>query len=111
LYKTGMSAKPLAISEARRRLSALVERVARGAAPIAIGRYGSERAVLVGADEYARLTRRTRTGTERPGSLEGTLSLVCSPEELIAERRRLGELWLAGGARPNPNRLRSKRQR
>jgi len=106
-----MSSKPLAISEARRRLSALVERVARGAGPIAIGKYGNERAVLVGADQYARLVRRTRTGTEQPASLEGTLSLTCSPEELIAERRRLGELWLAGvTGRAKPDR-RTKRRR
>jgi prevent-host-death family protein len=108
-----MAAKPLAISEARRRLSALVERVARGARPIAIGRYGSERAVLVGADEYARLTRtrNARAGTEQSRSLEGTLVLTCSPEELIAERRRLGELWLGGVGRSRPNRRRSKRPR
>lgn len=65
----------------------------------------------MGADEYARLTRGTRAGKEQPRSLEGTLSLSCSPEELIAERRRLGELWLAGGARPKPGRPRSKRPR
>ena len=107
-----MAAKPLAISEARRRLSALVERVARGAGPITIGRYGSERAVLVGADEYARLTRTrgTRSGKEQSRSLEGTLLLMCSPEDLIAERRRLGGLWLAGIGKPKPNRRRSKRQ-
>ena len=30
-----------------------------------------------------------------PPTLEGTLTLECSPEELIAESRRLGDFWLA----------------
>jgi prevent-host-death family protein len=41
----------LRISEARRRLSQLVERVARGGGPIAIGRYGRERALLISPEE------------------------------------------------------------
>jgi len=90
-----MSSEPLQLSEARRRLSALVERVARGGPPIAIGRYGRERAVLVGADEFARLRRAASSRTaRRPATLEGTLTLTCTPEELIAESRKLGELWL-----------------
>ena len=85
---------PLQISEARKRLSALVERVARGGAPVAIGRYGRERAVLISVDEYARLEEASsRTGSKR--TLEGILTLSCSPEDLIAESRQLGELWLA----------------
>ena len=28
-------------------------------------------------------------------TLEGTLTLECSPEELIAESRRLGDFWVA----------------
>jgi prevent-host-death family protein len=104
-----MPAKPLAISEARRRLSALVERVAGGGGPIAIGRYGSERAILVGADEYARLTSGTPPGRGKPRSIEGTLTLACPPEELIVERRRLGALWRTGVTQQGPRR--SKRQR
>ena len=90
-----MPSEPLPLSEARRRLSALVERVARGGPPIAIGRYGRERAVLVGADEYARLAQRARPRTASVRTIEGTLALMCTPAELSAERRRLGELWLA----------------
>ena len=89
-----MGRRPLPVSEARRRLSALVERVARGGTPVPIGRYGRERAVLIGAEEYARLTvpgRHAKSGM----SLEGALTLTCSPTELIAESRRLGELWLS----------------
>ena len=91
-----MPPQPLQVSEARKRLSALVERVARGGAPVTIGRYGRERAVLVGADEFARLRRAASTTTaRRPPTLEGMLTLTCTPEELIAESRQLGELWLA----------------
>ncbi len=90
-----MASHPLQVSEARRRLSALVERVAQGGAPVTIGRYGRDRAVLVGAEDYARLTR-TALRQRRPlRSIEGTMTLTCTPEELIAESRRLGDLWLA----------------
>jgi prevent-host-death family protein len=85
---------PLRISEARKRLSELVERVARGGAPVAIGRYGRERALLVSAEEYRRLKTST-PHTKPPRTLEGTLTLECSPEDLIAESRRLGDFWLA----------------
>lgn len=83
---------PLRISEARKRLSQLVERVAQGGAPVAIGRYGRERAILVSAEEYGRL----KTPPKRVDrTLAGTLTLACSPHELISESRRLGDLWLA----------------
>jgi prevent-host-death family protein len=84
---------PLRISEARKRLSQLVERVARGGAPVAIGRYSRERAMLVSAQEYREL--KTSTRRAKPRTLEGTLTLECSPEDLIAESRRLGDFWLA----------------
>jgi prevent-host-death family protein len=90
-----MPSDVLQISEVRKRLSALVERVAQGGRPVAIGRYGRERAVLLGAEDYAKLTR----GSKRlsPGStLEGSLTLTCTPEELTAEGREIGRLWLAG---------------
>jgi prevent-host-death family protein len=89
-----MASQPLQVSEARKRLSALVERVARGGSAVTIGRYGRERAVLVGAEQYARLTRAAKRSMPRRQTLEGTLELLCTPEELIAESRRLGELWL-----------------
>jgi prevent-host-death family protein len=103
----------LQVSEARRRLSALVERVARGGAPIAIGRYGRERAVLVGADEYARLAKRARPQPASGRTIEGTLTLTCSPAELSAESRRLGELWLAALEESSraPRRRASRRRR
>jgi prevent-host-death family protein len=82
----------LRISEARKRLSQLVERVACGGAPVAIGRYGRERALLVSAEEYNRL--KNSTGQKKPPkTLEGTLTLKCSPADLIVESRRLGEFW------------------
>ncbi len=84
---------PLRISEARKRLSQLVERVACGGAPVAIGRYGRERALLVSAQEYRRL--KTSARRAKPRTLEGTLTLECSPDDLIAESRRLGDFWLA----------------
>ena len=90
-----MPSQPLQVSEARKRLSALVERVARGGTAVAIGRYGRERAVLVGAEQYARLTRAAKSGAPRRRTLEGMLTLTCTPAELIAESRRLGDLWLA----------------
>jgi len=90
-----MASHSLQVSEARRRLSALIERVAQGGAPVTIGRYGRDRAVLVGAEHYARLTR-TALRQRRPlRSIEGTMTLTCTPEELVAESRRLGDLWLA----------------
>ena len=90
-----MPSQPLQVSEARKRLSALVERVARGGTAVAIGRYGRERAVLVGAEQYARLTRAAKSGAAHRRTLEGTMELLCSPAELAAESRRIGELWLA----------------
>ena len=77
-----------------KRLSQLVERVACGGAPVAIGRYGRERALLVSAEEYRRLKTPTRRA-KPPPPLEGTLTLECSPEELVAESRRLGDFWVA----------------
>jgi prevent-host-death family protein len=107
VYTLRLVSKPLPISEVRRRLSALVERVARGAKPIAISRYGNELAVLVGAERYARLARGKGASTPRARSLEGTLSLTCPPGELIKERGRLSELWLAGvAARTSPDQRR-----
>src|SRR5215472_12632597 len=92
LFKLLMT--PLRISEERKRLSQLVERVARGGAPVAIGRYGRERALLLSAEEYRRL--KTSSRRAKPlRTLEGTLTLECSPEELIAESRRLGDFWVA----------------
>jgi prevent-host-death family protein len=85
---------PLPISEARKHLSQLVERVARGGRAVAIGRYGRERAWLVSVEEYARL-QTPRDPIKRSRTLAGTLSLTCSPQDLIAESRRLGELWNA----------------
>jgi prevent-host-death family protein len=94
--------KPLRISEARKQLSQLVERVARGGAPVAIGRYGRERALLVSAEEYRRL--KSSTGRVGQQTLEGTLTLECSAEELIAESRRLGDFWLASVDKTEPKR-------
>jgi prevent-host-death family protein len=103
-----MPRQSLQVSEARKRLTALVERVARGGGSIAIGRYGRERAVLVGIDEYTRLVGRARRRSGRAPSLEGTLTLACSPSELEAESHRLGELWLATFEHP-PARKRKRR--
>jgi len=90
-----MGARPVQIAEARRRLSALVDRVARGGGPVVIGRYGHERAVLMGMDDYVHLTRTKRRRRNPAHSLEGSLELPCTPAELEAESRRLGEEWLA----------------
>ena len=106
-----MPSRPLQVSEARKQLSALVERVARGGAAVAIGRYGRERAVLVGADQYARLTRAAKRGAPRRQTLEGTMELLCRPAELAAESRRLGELWLAALDSVPPERPRRARRR
>jgi prevent-host-death family protein len=106
-----MASHSLQLSEARRRLSALVERVAQGGAPVTIGRYGRERAVLLGAEHYARLTRTAlRQGRPRR-SIEGTMTLTCTPEELIAESRRLGDLWLAGFDQSSKRLTRQRPQR
>jgi prevent-host-death family protein len=105
-----MPSQPLQVSEARKRLSALVERVARGGTAVAIGRYGRERAVLVGAEQYARLTRAAKRGAPRPHTLEDTMELLCSPAELAAESHRLGELWLAALDSAPSRRLRRARR-
>lgn len=108
-----MPSQPLQVSEARKRLSALVERVARGGGAVTIGRYGRERAVLVGAEQYARLTRAAKRGSPRRQILEGTMELLCTPQELAAESRRLGELWLAaldGAPSRRPRRARRSRR-
>jgi prevent-host-death family protein len=106
-----MASRSLQVSEARRRLSALVERVAQGGAPITIGRYGRDRAVLVGAEHYARLAR-TALRQRRPlRSIEGTMTLTCTPEELIAESRRLGDLWLAAFDESSKRLTRRRRRR
>ena len=65
-------------------------------APVAIGRYGRERALLVSAEEYRRLKTSTRRA-KPPPTLEGTLTLKCSPEELIAESRRQGDFLACPG--------------
>jgi prevent-host-death family protein len=96
------------ISQARKQLSRLVERVAAGGAPIAIGRYGTERAILISVNEYRQLKNAARAAA--PPTLEGTVTLECSPEELIAESRRLGNLWLARIDRAQ-NEPRSRRRR
>jgi hypothetical protein len=59
-----------------------------------IGRYDRERALLVSAEEYRR--RKSSTQRGKPiQTLEGTLKLECSPEDLIVDSRRLGDFWLA----------------
>jgi prevent-host-death family protein len=95
LYKKFMPSHALQISEVRKRLSALVERVAQGGRPVAIGRYGRERAVLLGAEDYAKLTRKSKR-LSAATTLEGSLALTCTPEALMAESREIGRLWLAG---------------
>jgi prevent-host-death family protein len=90
-----MPSEPIAVAEARRRLSALIERVARGGKPVRIGRYGRERAVLIGAEQYADLERQARSGKgSKAATIEGTLRMTCTPEELTAESARIGQLWL-----------------
>lgn len=110
LYKKLMSSPPLQISEARKRLSALVERVARGGRPVAIGRYGRERAVLLGAEDYARLTRKSKEPSPTT-TIEGSLTLTCTAEDLVAESREIGRLWLAAvestPGKPKPRRRRA----
>jgi len=107
-----MPSKPLQVSEARKRLSVLVERVARGGRAVAIGRYGRERAVLVGAEQYARMTRAAKQGSPRRRTLEGTMELLCSPAQLAAESRRVGELCLAAvDSAPAPHSRRARRSR
>ena len=107
-----MPSRPLPIHEARKRLSSLVERVAKGGSPVAIGRYGRERALIVGADQYARLTKERSRRPKGAVSIEGTLTLSCTPVDLIAESRRLGELWLQGlEGRSHPSRRRYRRRR
>jgi hypothetical protein len=76
---------------------------------VTIGRYGRERAVLVGAEQYAQLARAARQRTQPVRSIEGTMTLNCAPEELIAESRRLGELWLAT-LDEKPLRIRKRRR-
>ena len=49
----------------------------------------------MGMDEYAHLTRMRRRRRDLARSLEGSLELLCTPAELEAESRRLGEEWLA----------------
>lgn len=105
-----MPSRPLPIHEARKRLSSLVERVAQGGSPVAIGRYGRERALIVGADQYARLTKERPGRTKGTASIEGTLTLSCAPADLIAESRLLGELWLQG-LEGRPQAARRRRQR
>lgn len=105
-----MPSHPLHVSEARKRLSALVERVARGGPAVAIGRYGRERAVLVGAEQYARLTRAAKRAARRRHTLEGTMELLCSPAQLATESRQLGELWLAALDGASPRRSRRARR-
>lgn len=95
-YNIGMPSRPLPIHEARKRLSSLVERVAKGGSPVAIGRYGRERALIVGADQYARLTKERPRRSKGIVSIEGTLTLSCTPADLIVESRHLGDLWLEG---------------
>jgi prevent-host-death family protein len=102
-----MASDPIPVAEARRRLSALVERVARGGRPVAIGRYGRERAVLVGAEQYADLERHAARRGRPRATLEGSLRLTCTPAELAAESARLGRIWLeATAAEPKARRRR-----
>lgn len=109
-----MAVQAVQVSEARRRLSALVERVAHGGAPVTIGRYGRERAVLVGAEQYARLVRAAQPrAAQPPVTLEGSLELTCTPQELLEESRRLGELWVTAvdqRARRRTRRPRARRR-
>ena len=102
-----MASDPIPVGEARRRLSALIERVARGGRPMTIGRYGRERAVLIGAEQFADLERHAVRRGRKTATIEGTLRLTCTPDELAAESTRLGKMWLeAIGAEPKKRRRR-----
>ena len=105
-----MARSPIQISEARKNLSRLVERVANGGGPIAIGKYGEERALLVSPAEYHRL-KNANGSTPRRRTLKGLFELTCTPEELMAEHRRLGELMLAGLERTEQQLLAPRRVR
>jgi hypothetical protein len=58
-------------------------------------------------DEYRQLKSASRAAS--PPTLEGTMTLECTPEELIAESRRLGDEWLARIDR-TPSERRSRRR-
>ena len=105
-----MARTSLHISEARKQLSHLVERVANGAGPIAIGKYGKERALLVSPEEYRRL-KSANGRTPRRRTLQGLFERTCTPEELIEERRRLNDLMLAGLERTEQQLLSPRRAR
>jgi prevent-host-death family protein len=105
-----MARTPLRISEARKNLSRLVERVANGGGPIAIGKYGEERALLVSPVEYRRL-KNANGRSPRRRTLEGLFELTCTPEELMEESRRLGDLWVASLERTEQQLLSSRRAR
>jgi prevent-host-death family protein len=110
LYKNRMARNPIQISEARKNLSRLVERVANGGGPIAIGKYGEERALLVSPVEYRRL-KNANGRTPRRRTLEGLFELTCTPEELMEESRRLGDLWVASLERTEQQLLSPRRAR
>ena len=53
---------------------------------------------MISVDDYARWSKRARPEPKLAATLEGTLTLTCSPAELAAESERLAELWFESSA-------------
>ena len=93
-----MAENTLSVSEARKRLSRLIEGVGRGGSPVTITQHGREQAALIGIKEYQEMSHKAETFEKsrkkaRPFTLRGSLELRCSPEELVEEMGRIRTLW------------------
>lgn len=116
-----MKATVLTVSEARRRLPALLKQVAGGQGPVIVGSRGKSLVALVDAGEYERLRLLAATHAAEPTGWEGLrLELVGSPAdldramaELREERARLADAradQLSGAGRKKPSASRASRR-
>ena len=84
--------KQLSLTEARAKLSSLVEEVDKGKGPVAIAQRSKVKAVLVGAEWHSRveaeLTHYRRTVKQTPLKLSGTMTLISDIDQDLTEIRK-----------------------
>jgi len=84
--------KQLSLTEARAKLSTLVDEVDKGKGPVAIAQRSKIKAVLVGAEWHSRVEKELahyrRTVKQSPFKLRGSMTLIGDISQALAEIRK-----------------------
>jgi prevent-host-death family protein len=84
--------KQLSLTEARAKLSTLVDEVGKGKGPVAIAQRSKIKAVLVGVEWHSRveeeLAHYRRTVKQSPFKLQGSMTLIGDINQALTEIRK-----------------------